>query len=69
MRHLVEVHARLLRRSCEYVGLSRSAWWALPLDWTVRDAELIAALTQLVESKPSRGYRKCCQSLQKTHPQ
>jgi putative transposase len=66
---LVEVHARPLRRSCECVGLARSAWYAPPLDWTVRDAELIAALTQLVQNKPSRGYWKCCQSLQKTHPQ
>jgi putative transposase len=44
VRFLVEVHARPLRRSCEIVDLSRSAWYAPPLDWTVRDAELIAAL-------------------------
>ena len=65
----MQVHARPLRRSCECVGLSRSAWYAPPLDWTVRDAELIAALARLVEAKPSRGYWKCCQILDKTHPQ
>ena len=67
MRYLVEVHARPLRRSCEIVGLSRSAWYVPPLDWTVRDVEIIAALTRLVEAKPSRGIGKCCQILEKTH--
>ena len=47
-RYLVEVHARPVRRSCECVGLSESAWYRPPLDWTVRDAELIAALAKLV---------------------
>jgi putative transposase len=69
VRFLVEVHARPLRRSCECVGLSRSAWYAPPLDWTVRDAEVIAALARLVEAKPSRGFDKCCQILERTHPQ
>src|SRR5690606_24743243 len=69
VRFLVEVHARPLRRSCDCVGLSRSAWYAPPLDWTVRDAELIAALARLVEAAASRGFDKCCQALEKTHPQ
>lgn len=50
------------------VDLSKSAWYAPPLDWTVRDAELIAALARLVEQKPTRGFGKCCQLLEKTHP-
>lgn len=49
--------------------MSRSAWYAPPLDWTVRDAELIAALAGLVEDRPSRGYGKCRQHLSRTHPQ
>ena len=69
MQYLVEVHARPLRRSCACIGLSRSAWYAPPLDWTVRDAELIAALARLVEDKPSRGFWKCCQILARTHPE
>lgn len=69
MRFLTEVHARPLRRSCKLVGISRSAWYAPPLDWTVRDAELIAALARLVEEKPARGFGKCCQLLEKTHPE
>ena len=46
MRYLVEVHARPLSRSCDCVGLSRAAWYQPPLHWTVRDAEIIAALAE-----------------------
>ena len=55
----MQVHARPLRRSCDCVGLSRAAWYAPPVDWTVRDAELIAALAKVVEDRPSRGFWKC----------
>jgi len=68
VRFLVELHARPLRRSCEMVDLSKSAWYAPPLNWTLRDAELIAALGGLVEQQPTRGFGKCCQLLAKTHP-
>lgn len=60
MEYLIEVHALPLRRSCECVGLSRSAYYRPPLDWTIRDAELIASLARLVEDRPSRGFWKCC---------
>jgi putative transposase len=59
VRYLVEVHARPLRRSCDCVGLARAAWYAPPLDWTVRDAAVIAALTRLVQGRPNRGFWKC----------
>ena len=34
----------------------------------MRDTELIAALTKLVDMRPSRGFGKCCQRLEKSHP-
>src|SRR5690606_16755042 len=68
VRFLTEVHARPLSRSCGYLGLSRAAWYAPPLDWTVRDAELIAALARLVEDRPSRGFWKCCAMLRRQRP-
>lgn len=34
----------------------------------MRYAEVIAALAKLIEQKPSRGFGKCCQLLEKTHP-
>lgn len=48
-----------MRRACDCVGLSRSAWYREPLDWTVRDAEIIGALARLVEDRPARGFWKC----------
>lgn len=65
MQYLVQVHARPLRRSCECVGLSRAAWYRPPNNWTVRDAEIIAALARLVEARPSRGFWKCCSLLRR----
>jgi putative transposase len=65
VRYLVDTHRLPLRRSCACVGLSPSAWYAPPLDWTVRDAGLIAALARLVEARPSRGFWKCYQILRR----
>lgn len=64
----MQVHERPLSRSCDCVGLSRAAWYAPPLDWTVRDAELIASLARLVEERPSRGFWKCCAQLRRARP-
>jgi len=50
---------------CRCVGLSRSAWYRVPPDWTVRDAELIAALAKLVEKRAARGFWMCRKLLRK----
>jgi len=50
------------------VGLSRAAWYRPSLDWTVRDAELIAALAGLVEDRPARGFWKCRKLLRSDLP-
>ena len=68
MRYLIEVHARPLRRSCECVWLSRTAWRQPPLHWTVCDAEVIAALAGQVEARPSRGFWKYCKVLRRALP-
>ena len=57
-----------MRRSVACVGLSEAAWYRPPLDWTVRDAELIAALSGLVQDRPSRGFDKCRALLRRSHP-
>jgi putative transposase len=49
--------------------LSRSAYYRPPQDASVRDAELIAALTELVQKHPSRGFWKYCAQLRRTRPQ
>ena len=50
-------------RACGCVSLSRSAYYAEPVNWIVRDAEIVAALARLIEERPSRGFWKCCQRL------
>lgn len=68
MRYLIEVHARPVRRSCACVGLSVAAWYRPPLDWTVRDAEVIAELAKLVKESPNRGFWKCRKRLRRRRP-
>ena len=58
-RYLVEHHHLSIACSCRCTGLSRSAYYRVPDHWTVRDAQLIAALAALVEGRPSRGFWKC----------
>jgi putative transposase len=55
----VEQHGLPIARACRSVGLHRSAYYRVPEHWTVRDAEIIAALAALVEGRPSRGFWKC----------
>jgi putative transposase len=41
----------------------------VPEHWTVRDADIIAALANLVEGRPSRGFWKCRKQLRRQgHP-
>lgn len=54
-----------VRRACECVRLSRSGYYRPPTHWTVRDAELIAALAKLVEGRPNRGFWMCRKQLRR----
>lgn len=47
-----------MRRSCDCVGLSRSAFYVEPVDWQVRDSAVIEALNGLVDEFPRLGYWK-----------
>lgn len=65
VRFLVGEHNRPVARACGCVGLSRSAFYRVPDDWTVRDADVIAALAKLVKDRPSRGFWKCRKMLRR----
>lgn len=65
MDFLAGEHDLPIAKACRCVGLSRSAYYAAPPDWTVRDAEIIAALARLVEDRPSRGFWKCRKMLRR----
>ncbi|MBW8811557.1 MAG: IS3 family transposase, partial [Lysobacter sp.] len=62
---LVQEHELSIVRACGCVGLSRSAYYRPPPHWTVRDAEIIGALAQLVEGRPNRGFWKCRKQLRR----
>ncbi len=47
------------RKSCEAVGLSRSAYYRPVRDWASYDAEVIAALNEAVATNSRWGFGKC----------
>lgn len=62
-RYLVTAHRIPVTRACGCAGLTRSAYYQDPVNWIVRDAEIVAALARLIEERPSRGFWKCYQRL------
>lgn len=54
--YLVDTHEVPIARACSCVVLSRSACYREPDHWTVRDAEVVAALAALIQDRPSRGF-------------
>lgn len=55
----MEEHQLTVSHTCRVVGLSRAAWYRPPTPWTVRDAEVIDALTTVVGPHPRWGFWKC----------
>lgn len=53
-----DTHGVSVSRSCAAVGFARSAYYQYPVDWQVRDAEVIEALNELVEAHPRWGVWK-----------
>lgn len=58
-----EAHGLSVTRSCGCAGLSRAAYYDEPLDWVIRDAEIIAALNALVDAHPRWGFWKYVDAL------
>jgi len=66
---MVEQHRLPVSRSCQCVSLHRSAYYRQEVHWTLKDANVIAALSQMVEDRPNRGFWKCRAMLKrKGHP-
>jgi putative transposase len=59
-----ETHGVSVVRSCDAVGLARSAYYLAPINWQVRDADVIAALNELVEAHPRGGVWKYIDRMQ-----
>ena len=59
-----ETHGLSIIRSWVAVGLARSAYYQVPMDWQMRDAKVIDALNELVEAHPRWGVWKYIDRLQ-----
>ncbi len=59
-----QTHGVSVVRSCQAVGLVRSAYYQDLVDWQVRDADVIEALNELVEAHPRWGVWKYIARLQ-----
>jgi putative transposase len=55
----VREHALPVRHACRAVGLSPTAYYRRPVDWAVRDREVIDALLAMVEKRGRWGFWKC----------
>ena len=53
-----QTHGVSVVRSCTAVGLARAAYYQGPVDWQLRDADVIEALNKLVDAHPRWGVWK-----------
>jgi putative transposase len=54
-----------VQRSCCCIGLSRAAYYRVPVSASVADQEVIKALNALVERHPRWGFWKCFKALRR----
>ena len=56
---MVVEHRLSVQRSCRCVGMSRAAFYKIPVAATERDADIIKALNDIVERHARLGFWKC----------
>lgn len=54
-----------MQRSCNCIGLSRAAYYRVPVSASVADQDVIKALNALIERHPSWGFWKCFKALRR----
>ena len=57
--YLIEQHQLSKAKACRVIGLSRSAYYKPRVDWAQRDAEVVNALNEIVETRTRWGFWKC----------
>lgn len=62
---MVVEHRLSVQRSCRCVGMSRAAFYKIPVAATERDADIIKALNDIVERHARWGFWKCFGLLRK----
>ena len=63
VQFMTNEHRVPVKRACQWVGLSRAAYYRGPVDGLVRDGEVIQALNGVVERNSRWGFWKCYQRL------
>ncbi|OGU00833.1 MAG: transposase [Geobacteraceae bacterium GWC2_48_7] len=58
-------HRLSVQRSCCCIGLSRAAYYRVPVSASVADHDVIKALNALVERHPGWGFWKCFKALRR----
>jgi len=61
--YLIEEHQLSKVKAFRVVGLSRSAYYKPRVDWAQRDAEIVSALNEIVETMTRWGFWKCFNSI------
>jgi len=56
---MVSEHHISRSKACQIVGFSRSALYKPTVDWTAKDAPVIAALNEMVSKRSRWGFWKC----------
>lgn len=56
---MVSEHRLSRSKACKIVGLSRSALYKPTVDWTAKDAPVIAVLNEIVSKRSRWGFWKC----------
>ena len=62
---MVVEHSLSVQRSCRCVGMSRAAFYKIPATFTVRDADVIKALNEIIERHARWGFWKCFRALRR----
>ena len=54
-----------MQRSCNCIGLSRAAYYRVPISASIADQDVIKALNALIERHPRWGFWKCFKALRR----
>jgi len=65
VEYLIEAHELSVRKACQAIGLSRSAWYRPLVDRLERDRPIAEALSALVDDKPGLGFWKLYRRLRR----
>ena len=63
--YLIVEHRLSVQWSCNCIGLSRAAYYRVPVSASIADQDVIKSLNALVERHPRWGFWKCFKALRR----